>query len=513
MGFAFCCLPNAIPGINRPLSITIFSQAVHSNEVLSARLDSTEGFLQPTITNNMSASWMPFLYQTRTLQRVWRLPTRLRATQIAHSSSSRNLPRGGYSRGGNLKGGPGSRNARLSKSERNAEVDEGSIPFDWGERGKPDLRTLSEEEDERAAEAARPQSTITPSEAYTFRDIFHEISAGKMPAPAKKKRDDQSLRGAQTTTESENPQTTADRYRSAVEQERIADFRANVLSRYPQDVREAAHMALGIYETKSGEETLDLQHETPEQREARQMTVQQREDERERIEALMNECKTDLQLWKVMEQEVFSLPEKLGILDDPEVAKKKKSKKAGRPKKLLKYETLMGRKPDEAEDASQSLTPGSERKVSMLVHGPLYTQLLHHGLKLFETSFSRPSPLAFQILPHIKSLGLSSYVLGVSSRLYHSVARMHWDHFGDATMAIEAIEDMNACGLWATGDVRELLQRIRREWRACASGLQGPLVATIADIPALDGALEERLDEVEMNLERPMSYLDEQMSV
>lgn len=433
---------------------------------------------------------MPFLYQTRTLQRVWRIPVKAPITKLAR------VPLRGY------------KTRRVTRDET-SDID--SIPFDWGSEGKPDLSTWNQDPEETDGHKPLASgSTITPTEAYAFRRIFDEISSGKMPKPKKTRTHD--YYEADDATEATQPGTTAidQGLRSGIEQARMAEFRSNVLSRFPEDVRNAAHLALGIYETGSGSD-LDVNEETLEQREDRLRYEREREDEKARIETLMAGSGSDLELWKVMEAEVFSLPEKLGILEEAEeaaVSTKKGTRK--RKQKLRKGEMLMGKTAGDAVESSTTSAaadaPG--QKYNIAVHGPLYTHLVNHGLHLLETSFARPSPLAFQILPRVKSLGLPSYVLGVSSRFYAALARMHWDQFGDAVKAIDIIEEMNSAGLFANSDVKELLSRLRGEIMACSSEAQGRLTQMVMEAPPFDEALLDRLDVVEENCMRPLSHLD-----
>lgn len=444
----------------------------------------------------MSACWTPFLYQTRTLQRVWRVPAKAQMTQLAQSSL---------------------RGFKTRRDTRNDSSDMDSIPFDWGAEGKPDLSTWEEEtwsEEDEVADGPKsltPNSTITPTEAYAFRRIFDEISSGKMPKPKKWRPNDSaadmsmdiSLDMTQSSLEAPDQPSRS----SVVEQARMADFRSNVLSRFPEDVRNAAHLALGIYETKSGSD-LDVQEETKEQREERLQYEREREDEKARIELLMTGSDSDFQLWKVMEAEVFSLPQKLGILEEEPTPTKKGSRK--KKQKPRKGQMPMSKTVDDVVEPTPSLNRAAapEQKHNIAVHGPLYTHFLNHGLKLFETSFSRPSPFAFQLLPRVKSLGLPSYVLGISSRFYAALARMHWDQFGDAVKAIDTIEEMNAAGLYANHDVKEFLNRLRSEIQKCSSEGQGHLTRTVMEIPPFDVAILDRLDQVEENCMRPLSHLD-----
>lgn len=404
----------------------------------------------------MSPSLMPFLYQTRTLQRVWRAPVNLRFAKVQVARSCRR----GY--------------AKSSK-------DDNSIPFDWGDEAPPESFKKGWRDSGDQDSAAIPSSTITPTEAHVFKGIFDEIAQGKMPSTSTKRRP---LQGGGGASEREVEPLAGLRSTSIVEQARMNEFRDNVLSRFPEDLRNAAHVALGLFETKSGSEFIEVEQESEEQRLERLKYERIREEEKTRVDELMKACDTDFALWRVMEKEVFSLPQKLGIVTAQEAAD----------------ETVGG--------ASSNLGAEEEQKRVMDVHGPLYSHFLNQGLALFDSGFARPSSLALEILPRVKALGLPSYVLGVSTPFYAALARIHWDRFGDASTALDVIDEMNKIGLFANEDVQDLLYRMRSDIYVCSLGSQGSFVTAMMEAPPFDGALLERLDDLARMAEHSLSRSD-----
>lgn len=403
----------------------------------------------------MSASLMPFLFQTRTLQRVCRAPIRTSFVQGIQ---------------------PHRRGYASRKREDN------SIPFDWGGQAPPETYTETPDGEEEPV-LTRPDTTITPTEAFVFKSIFDEIAQGKMPSRQKRRHQDRDADAK-----------TGARSHSIVEQARMNEFRDNVLSRFPEDLRNAAHVALGLFELKSGSEFVEMNEETEEQHAERVKYERVREAEKVRVDKLMKACKTDVALWKVMEEEVFSLPEKLGIQAVALLKKTKKNVKRAVQEKAV-------------EDKS-----AKDQKRSMDVHGPLYAHFLNNGLDLFDSAFRRPSSFAFQILPRVKALGLPSYVLGVSSPFYAALARMHWDRYGDASAALDVIQEMNRTGLYANEDVQDLLFRIRTDIQVCSYDVQGPLVSAMMEAPPYDGALVQKLDDLEKFAEHTVSQAENDYS-
>lgn len=196
----------------------------------------------------------------------------------------------------------------------------------------------------------------------------------------------------------------------------------------------------------------------------------------------MDDCDTDTALWKVLEAEVFSLPQRLGILETkPPVAAQqntKKTKKKSTPK------------------TKSEKTEVADRRI-MDVHGPLYSHYLNRGLALLDTAFSQSSPYVFKVLPRIKELGLPSYVLGVSTAFYARLARIYWERHGDATSTLDMLQEMTETGLYPNREVEALLKSLRIQLHGCTWGAQGPFVMAMMEAPPYDAALVQRLEEMD----------------
>ncbi|KAG5986023.1 hypothetical protein E4U43_005728 [Claviceps pusilla] len=473
----------------------------------------------------MSSTLLPFLYQTRTIQRALR---NLRTQHVLQPVRLVHVPRRGRSR-----------------------KPDNAIPFQW------DHDSPREWIDNDVAAADKP-STITPSEAEIFKSIFDDIAQGRMPSAKKRSSTSGAAPASQGTSEPTQTQqphaqqaaTGMGMARSIVEQARVMEFREKFLRRYPSSLRTAAQVALGLYELEPGtgsvEESkmMELDEADKAKWAERAKYERLRTEERERVDALMTACDTDVALWRVMEAEVFSLPARLGILQlsmerakprrrmavlDPAKPKRRVEKKSversakksdekdddkGDDKSTKSSTKRSTKKSDDKSDAQQR-TPATkpdeppahvaDEKRVMDVHGPLYPHFINRGLELFDTAFARPSDYAFDILPRVKSLGLPSYVLGVSSPFYTRLARMHWTRFGDAVSALDVLQEMNSVGLYADEGARELLVMMRDHLHGCAWGAQGPFVMGMMDAPPYDASLTQRLEEMEAHAVRSMA--------
>ncbi|KAG6030302.1 hypothetical protein E4U41_000134 [Claviceps citrina] len=422
----------------------------------------------------MSSTALPFLYQTRTLQRALGSP------------NARPL---------------GRRLVHVPRWTRTRKPDN-AIPFEWDHDTPPEI----------AGSVADRESTITNSEAEIFKGIFDEIAQGRMPAAKKK-------RPATTTGSNTDPWSTSEGQswssssarpaargggmaRSIVEQARVMEFREKFLLRYPSSLRDAAQVALGLYETEpeaggdgaASRKMMELDEADQAKWRERARYERLRTEERERVDALMKACDTDVALWQVMEAEVFSLPARLGILQPT-------SSSRTRAKTSKQTEAAPPPPPPPPPPPSPPPNPtaaaAADEKRVMDVHGPLYPHFLNHGLALLDTAFARPSDYGFEILPRVKSLGLPSYVLGVSSPFYTRLARMHWTRFGDAASALDVLQEMSSAGLYADEAAHELLVTMRDHLHGCAWGAQGAFVMGMMEAPPYDASLTQRLEDME----------------
>ncbi|POR31102.1 Uncharacterized protein TPAR_08708 [Tolypocladium paradoxum] len=425
----------------------------------------------------MSSTLLPFLYQTRTLRRAFAAQPVLALSRHAHAS-------------------------RKSRSPKH----DNAIPFEWDHDGAQD----------ELADVPGQQSTITPSEAEVFKGIFDEIAQGRMPASKKRPSPADGTVQSVAASPADSPEAHVSSSlgqsngmaRSIVEQARVTEFRDKFLRRYPQSLRNAAQVALGLYELEPGtsgqSQMLELDEADEKKWEERARYDRARVEERERVDALMKGCDTDAALWQVMEKEVFSLPEKLGIVQNAP-GKSSRGQRDARAKRKTAGHKQSATNANPADSTLTTQQRADEEKRIMDVHGPLYPHFISTGLAFFDTAFSRPSPFAFEILPRVKALGLPSYVLGVSTPFYSRLARMHWNRFGDANSALDVLQEMNAAGLYADDEVSHLLVKIRDHLHGCTWGAQGPFVMAMMESPPYDGALTQRLEEMERYAKQPLS--------
>ncbi|UPK89312.1 hypothetical protein LCI18_000247 [Fusarium solani-melongenae] len=402
----------------------------------------------------MSRNLLPFLYQTRTLQFACRRPVSLLVAQKA---------------------------GIITQNKRSKRPDN-SIPFEWDDQEEANSHTTPEQE-----------GTLTPTESEIFKGIFDEIAQGRLPKA--KKRPESAEEQAEHTSRKPAKETSGEESfeGSLVDQARSAQSSPNFLKQFPASLQNAAQAALGQFKLAPSRPRLRDLAEL-DRAEAKQMAVWAqyesiREKEKLRVETLMRNCQTDVELWEVMEDEVFSLPGKLIGASDP----KKERKERKKQKMAAKRAAKKGIVEETVTKAEKPLVLQDGRPV-MDIHGPLYPHYLSTGMKLLDTAFLKPSILALNIIPQVKDLGLSSYVLGVSTPLFAKLADIHWRRYGDAAAALDALDEMQSVGLHPNEEVEKLVQEISSHLHSCTWGAQGPFVMAMMESPPYDASLTTRLE-------------------
>ncbi|TPX12703.1 uncharacterized protein E0L32_000880 [Thyridium curvatum] len=378
----------------------------------------------------MSATTLlPFLYQTRTLQR---LPRSKFALQVARSFC-------------------------VSASNR-AGGRPDHIPFEL----PPELQNDRSIAPDVPNQSKQRNRTITPLEQRAFEQIFNEIAA-RRPTPVgfEDQGKPTNLGSLGAASHDGNVVISEDTSSaSGVASARTWDPE-KALKQFPASLRKAAGLALGVAESP-------VDPNIGEQQEEADGTVEMAVDEaarkerherwqkitvaRAETEALMTRCKTDFELWGVMEKEVFGLIDKLGV----GVEKKK----------------------------------AEER---MDVYGPLYPLYLVHGLRLLDSHFAQSSPLVFSVLPRIKELGLASYVLGASTPLYNSLMSIYWHRYGDVPAVLSILEEMQEGGLFFDGASLGIVRDMKQFYARCRDGSGGELLGSLVKMPEYAAAPDGRI--------------------
>lgn len=336
----------------------------------------------------------------------------------------------------------------------------------------------------KSADRPERESTITIAERHAFQRIFADIltrsrtsnndhvSPHLPTSHASAINASETSRGRKATdaldsvmskamTQGTKSAKSFDSRRPAKTQE---ELRADV-ERYPLPLRAAAAKALGLVSEQSP---------LPTQEDSTSMVDDLepvRQPERERVEALMREAETDIELWQVMEKEVFSLVARFGLEETKNQDKKNQKRKKGKLGSTKK-----------AEDSQNSTTNSSE-PLDLTVYGPLYPSHLLLGLRLLDRSFAKPSSLVLNVLPRIKSLGIISHVLGASVALYNELLRIYWYRYDDFHGVEKLLAEMDHSGLDLNSESLAIIADIYRMRQSVRRGEKGPVLQALWQMP------------------------------
>ncbi|TAQ85106.1 hypothetical protein B7494_g6571 [Chlorociboria aeruginascens] len=452
----------------------------------------------------------PFLYQTKTLFALYTTPVR---TSLLHrrnlhlfpsSFHSHCIPRSAATnRSINTNGGP--RIIRTTQAHRPhkqssipwaldatdgdgiEEMEDGnprdffisrSVDFEKEDKNlfhdRDDIKNLTNLSDPQTGR----ESTITPSERYAFQRIFSDILA-KSQAPPIPREAIIKAAGADKRTAIHSKLDSILGAAMEVKNRRLQsnEEKRAAVERYPPALRAAAARAIGLQD-----EVVDIEDVIEAEETA--LDIDQLEKlrgpERQRVEALMRGARSDFELWRVMEREVFTLINKLG-LKEPVKAFRVPLKKVTSRKKTRK-EAAMGEEPKpDTVMPTYSFPESGVRPVAL--YGPLYPSYLLLGLRLLDRSFSKPSPLTLNILPKIKSLGIVSNVLGASTPLYNELLRIYWFRYDDFRRVISLLKEMDAEGLEYDNETFEVVSDILTAQRSVAQGERGETLKMLWTLP------------------------------
>jgi hypothetical protein len=445
---------------------------------------------------------LPFLYQTRTLQRLSRTGLSPRTFRALVHSRAANSPK-----------------------ERRSKRGEGAdIPFDLPEGYENPDDKYSHDPD---ADSSGMRSTITKTEQGIFSRIFDEIAARHSPNP-------QSAAEPGPSTPADGPDAASDEaatdtsprdfdsfddlenfgVRTAEPNHELSRHTINVivqdaseahtksrrrakspfppqhpldqaasagdweraLNRFPPKLRAAARMALGVMEADEAaqrsrlsppvlggnagkdaraEPPMDLSLDPLSQRVQNEAL---RRVERNRVEAKMRAAETDFALWDVLEAEVFPMVRKLGIDEDSTAKRTRKN------------------------------------HLPLHIYGPLYPTYLLSALRLLDSQFARSSPLALHVLPRVRELGPASYVLGVSTPFYNELARLLWSRYGDPAAVFDLLDEMRISGLYCDESTRAIVRRIDNFLDNVAEGRWGPFLRELGSLPEYHFVLRPRVN-------------------
>lgn len=436
--------------------------------------------LQSVAQQLRTSSLCPFLYSTRTLSFLSR-PRKVSRAPGDHLIRYRNInsiPRhqaGAYNTP-RSNGNPFEDD--VFANPRPDRLSDSDVPFEDGES--------------RFAEAKK--STMTPSEKAAFDRIFKDIDQSTAATNTEEVAFDEQ------DAESDPYEDLNSIFDKAIQdlrqrEELMADKLARDEQRQPQRYRRAMDELLVVKDTaglssRAFLRPLRLVYGNElggegDMQESEENLRKACEDHKGLVSGLLERATTDVQIWNVLEEEVFSLIKHLDVqikFDQKarkatERQEKRLAKGKGKEKSANAGENGhiddKGPMKDTALNAPPPAALPTNTLISILQSN--YADYLVFALRLFRRH--HPSSFyALYLLPHVKRLGPISYVLGASTGLYNEVLFLKWTQFSDLHGMADLMQEMLNQGIETNEVTMVFLRRLRAKRGHGLTGRFGPVM-------------------------------------
>ncbi|KAG9246192.1 hypothetical protein BJ878DRAFT_498197 [Calycina marina] len=371
-------------------------------------------------------------------------------------------------------------------------------------------------------------STITPSEKSVFQKLFSDMfdqhqRMSKRALPTLDLFKDTAMVDSDMAPvpNKKGAMKQVGRMISNVTKERTNAEMEQLIKRYPVALRAAAARAIGFQPGMTAEQT---ERERIGDEAMDNKLEELRKPERERVERLMRASTTDVELWAVMEEEVFSLIPKLG-LHQKETAPEHEPRSTKAAKKLKKKSKAAAAAAEAEEEADEQpdiepepvpAQPVTEEGISALARdGPLYPSHLLLGLRLLDRSFSKPSMLTLSVLPKIKSLGLFSQILGGTTQLYNELMIIYWHRREDFPAILDLLAEMEQSALDWDAQTLHIVSTIDAYQKSTLRGNRSEELSMLWGLPAFSpgsfGSWREKIKQAIAGREREVDRIQNSM--
>ncbi len=204
-------------------------------------------------------------------------------------------------------------------------------------------------------------------------------------------------------------------------------------------------------------------------------------DHKSFVIGMLDSAKTDVEIWQVLENEVFTLithlDEHIKLVEKAtklDAAKARKAEAEGKDIADVKLEKGdLNLKEISSIKLSRTKAIPINNLLSILYRN--YTEYCLHALRLFRRKY----PMSFygpQVLSTIKRRGPISYVLGVSTDIYNEILFLQWTQYCDLHGMADTIEEIINQGIEANEVTIALIKGIAKQRRMGQRGFSGPVV-------------------------------------
>lgn len=193
--------------------------------------------------------------------------------------------------------------------------------------------------------------------------------------------------------------------------------------------------------------------------------------DKQQLEKAFEEAQTDVELWKVLHDKVFSRVLALNLDAPPAPVESKKKKN----RKSKKEEA-----PKEAVIVNENVPTWDEGITDEMVITQNFPRHLVAFQKYCRTVFPS-SQLPLALLPYLKTLGPATYALGAGTSLYNQHMRSLYAHDLDLPSVLNTLEDMDKDVFEHDHRSLRLLEIILKKSRSARLGFYGPGLAALWD--------------------------------
>ncbi|TKA68187.1 hypothetical protein B0A49_07136 [Cryomyces minteri] len=338
-----------------------------------------------------------------------------------------------------------------------------------------------------ATREERQASTITDGERASFARLFDMMVASsaepEVPKPQEKRKEPRKAAQALDGLDDLLDNAVRKAKREPPHLTRPKGF----IHRLPRSLQDMAASAAEVAQQRRNafEEAITTERDPHDP-----MKLRQDEDYR-KVEGLLVAAQTDLELWNVLEDNVFARIRKLDLDNENPVksrvgADKAKKTKRGRPKKETAPapDTSLSHLVHDSsgnETRTESLRDravGEATAAELAIIGPNYPSFLLRAMRILRHDFPS-SLLALSLLPAVKGLGRASYILGASTQLYNELIAIMWHTWADFDAIDELLQEMDRGGLEFNHATLDLLLAIRRQKSHVSDGKYGPAMGAV----------------------------------
>ncbi|CAF9907220.1 MAG: hypothetical protein ALECFALPRED_003274 [Alectoria fallacina] len=353
--------------------------------------------------------------------------------------------------------------------------------------------TLSHIEPQRHDKSSRP-STVTASEQAVFNKIIKDVSQSTTPEP-----DDEDLLDQDELTSGYDPNVDLNsifedairQLRTQEEQAEKGALRSLLFSTMPRQraidtlVSDREQSLSGrVFKrpiTLANGTSLGVEVETEEERARLEVAC---DDHRTLVMCMLDSANSDVEIWRVLEEEVFSLithldehtkiVERAGKEKVLHAAKVRKAEAKGKDLADVKLEKGDLTKKEMSRIKLTRTTAIPINNLLAILHRN-YAEYCLHALRLlrrnYPTSFYAP-----HILSTIKRRGPISHVLGVSTDIYNEILFLEWTQYSDLHGVADTIEEMLNQGIESNEVTVALIKGISKQRWMGRRQLSGPVV-------------------------------------